>query len=258
MYDNGGWNALYLENHDQARTVSRWGSDKPELRQAAAKMFATFLGLQSGTLFLYQGQELGMSNIPSDWGMEEFRDLETLNHWKELCDIGDEDAKALAKTQYHIKSRDNARTPMQWSTDRHAGFTSGEPWFRVNDSYSTCNAATQVGSAESPFEHWAEILRLRKNLVDIFVYGNFEMVDAANDDVFAYRRTHNGDSVLVVCNFREKETQWLLPSGVQSPRDEDLLISTHGGVVPTSSVHTLSLRPFEALAYAPSRPSSRL
>jgi len=129
MYDNGGWNTLYLENHDQARTISRWGSDKPEYWRDAAKMFATFLGLQSGTLFIYQGQELGMSNIPSDWGMDEFRDLETLNHWHELCESRpDEDhAKALAKLQYHTKSRDNARTPMQWTNGTHTGFTNRQP-----------------------------------------------------------------------------------------------------------------------------------
>lgn len=258
MYENGGWNALYLENHDQARTISRWGSDKPEFRQAAAKMFATFLGLQSGTLFLYQGQELGMSNIPSDWEMEEFHDLETLNHWKELCEVGDEEARALAKAQYHIKSRDNARTPMQWSTERHAGFTSGQPWFRVNDSYTLCNAATQVGVAESPFEYWADVLRLRKQMMDVFVYGNFEMVDAANEDVFAYTRDFKGDSVLVVCNFRERDIQWSIPSGLHSPREDELLISTHGSVMSSPGAHAVSLRPFEAFACTFGRPSSRL
>jgi glycosidase len=258
MYNNGGWNALYLENHDQARTISRWGSDKPEYRQPSAKMFATFLGLQSGTLFLYQGQELGMSNIPSDWGMEEFRDLETLNHWNELCKTRPEDdnAKALAKTQYHIKSRDNARTPMQWTTEPHAGFTSGEPWFRVNDTYTECNASTQIGTSGSPFEHWAAVLRLRKAMADVFVYGDFEMVDAENEDVFAYTRTFNGETVLVVCNFRESPINWSLPAGLRSPKVEELLISTYGDV--KLGPESVLLRPFEAFACTQSRLVSRL
>ncbi|GAB1742541.1 hypothetical protein NU219Hw_g8082t1 [Hortaea werneckii] len=258
MYDNQGWNALYLENHDQARTISRWASDKPEFRQQAAKMFATFLGLQSGTLFLYQGQELGMSNIPSDWSMEEFRDLETLNHWEELCAARpqDEDAKALAKRQYHAKSRDNARTPMQWSNDRHAGFTTGDPWFRVNDTYHQCNADNQVGDPGSPFEHWAAILRLRKSMVDVLVYGSFEMLDAENGDAFAYSRSFHGESIMVVCNFRALSVEWSIPFGTRSPKDETVLISTHGEIYATS--RSVSLRPFESFACTQSRVSSRL
>lgn len=258
MYENGGWNALYLENHDQARTVSRWGSDKPEFRQLAAKMFATFVGLQSGTLFIYQGQELGMTNIPSHWEMEEFRDLETLNHWDELCQTrpDDEDAKALAKVQYHTKSRDNARTPMQWSTDSHAGFTSGKPWFRVNDTFRECNAAAQVGVPGSPFEYWAAILRLRRELASVFVYGDFEMIDAGHEDVFAYTRTFGGESVLVVSNFREHAVDWVLPSAIVSPKQEDMLISTYGSV--QSSRDSVALRPFEAFASRQVRLNSRL
>ena len=258
MYENQGWNALYLENHDQARTISRWASDKPEFRQQAAKMFATFLGLQSGTLFLYQGQELGMSSIPSDWSMDEFKDLETLNHWKELCSARpqDEEAKALAKSQYHAKSRDNARTPMQWSNDRHAGFTTGNPWFRVNDTYNQCNAHDQVGHPDSPFEYWAAILRLRKRKVDVLVYGSFEMLDGDNEDVFAYRRSFHGESIMVVCNFRAVSIEWGIPSGTRSPKDETVLLSTHGEVHSTSK--SVSLRPFESFVCTQSGISSRL
>jgi glycosidase len=221
-------------------------------------MFATFLGLQSGTLFIYQGQELGMSNIPTEWEMNEFRDLETLNHWHELCETrpDDDDAKALAKLQYHTKSRDNARTPMQWSTDKHAGFTSGHPWFRVNDTYTECNAAAQVGVSGSPFEHWSAILRLRKEMANMFVYGDFEMVDAEHEDVFAYTRSYSGESILVVCNFRERPVDWKLPLGMHGVKREQLLISTYGDLL--SDADTVVLRPFEAFAYAQPRVSSRL
>lgn len=257
MYQNHGWNALFLENHDQARTVSRWGSDKPQYREQAAKMFATFLGLQSGTVFLYQGQELGMSNIPDDWEMGEFRDLETLNHWQGLCEAQvDRDSLHVAKKQYHLKSRDNARTPMQWSAEPKAGFTDGDPWFRVNDSYRQCNASSQVGVAGSPYEYWAAILRLRKTMPNVLVYGDFCLVDAENDDVLAYTRTAGDDSVLVACNFRERAVEWTVPRDVFVLSAKHVIASTYqdvhfgGGVV--------RLRPFEAFVCAKGRSYSRL
>jgi glycosidase len=190
--------------------------------------------------------------------MEEFRDLETLNHWNELCETRPEDdeAKALAKIQYHIKSRDNARTPMQWTAEPHAGFTSGQPWFRVNDTYTECNSSTQVGVCGSPFEHWAAVLRLRKSMADVFVYGDFEMVDAENKDVFAYTRSFNGETVLVVCNFRGSAVDWTLPAGLRSPKGEEILISTYGDV--DSGPESVLLRPFEAFACIQPRLVSRL
>jgi glycosidase len=210
-------------------------------------MFATFLGLQSGTVFLYQGQELGMSNIPEHWDMDEFRDLETLNHWNEVCEVrpDDKDLQSITKQQYHIKSRDNARTPMQWTADRHAGFTTGEPWFRVNDTYSACNAEAQVGVQGSSFEYWRSILGLRKQMLDIFVYGDFQMVDTEHEDIFAYERSFKGQSVLVVCNFRQYEVDWILPAGFNT---RNLLISNYNGVDAHESL--VKLRPFEAFAIA--------
>lgn len=258
MYENHGWNAIFAENHDQARTISRWASDEAQYREQASKMFATFLGLQSGTIFLYQGQELGMSNIPEEWGMDEFRDLETLNHWQELQEA-DTDVEALqvAKKQYHLKSRDNARTPMQWSNEEHAGFTTGRPWFRVNDSYQDCNALSQVGVAGSPFEYWAEILRLRKQKPDIFAYGDFQLVDAQNDDIFAYIRSNEDDAVLVVCNFRAKMVEWSVPKSIFPLSARHVLASVFGDVQ-FGADNTVLLRPFEAFVCANGGTCSRL
>ena len=258
MYENNGWNALFLENHDQSRTVSRWGSDLPQYRHLAAKMFATFLGLQSGTLFIYQGQELGMTNIPNEWPMDEFRDIETLNHWREICDTSPDEAslKAVAKTQYHLKSRDNARTPMQWSSERNAGFSSGQPWFRVNDTYTNCNAESQFGFADSSFEHWATILRLRKKMAEVFVYGDFAMVDAENEDIFAYTRSSQHESVMVVCNFRAYTVIWAMTSRTRRVQERDLLVSNYPGlsIIP----HGVELRPFEAFVCRQTHTESRL
>ncbi|KAK5705780.1 hypothetical protein LTR17_021369 [Elasticomyces elasticus] len=210
MHDHGGWNALFLENHDQARTVFRWTSDKPEHRAAAAKMFATFLGFQSG----------------------------------------------FDKAQYHLKSRDNARTPMQWNGGLNAGFTEGEPWFRVNDSYHDCNAESQVGVPGTPFEHWAAILRLRKQEPELFIYGRFEMVDPNHEDVFAYTRSCSNRVDLVVCNFREWSVDWTIPSDVAVGRDFETLIANHGPFMLQGS--TFALRLFEAFVCSLGRVSSHL
>lgn len=258
MQENKGWNALFLENHDQARTVSRWASDSPEHRQNAAKMFATFLGLLCGTLFIYQGQELGMTNIPREWPMSDYHDLETLNHWKELCEstTEDDEARAIAREQYHLKSRDNARTPMQWSREPNAGFSSAAPWFRVNSTYRECNAESQVGVPGSPFEHWALILRLRKAMPGIFVYGKFQTVDEGEDDVFAYTRASRGELALVVCNFRERHVRWKVPPRVLDLKTSHLVAGTHSEPVHEDGV--VHLRPFEAFVLVQMGAFSRL
>ncbi|PVH86004.1 glycoside hydrolase family 13 protein [Cadophora sp. DSE1049] len=247
MIENDGWNALYLENHDQSRTVSRWGSDLPEYRVVAAKMFATFLALQSGTVFVYQGQELGMINAPLERDIYEYKDLETLNAWRDMMTEfpDDKELHRITKREINLKSRDNARTPMQWSDEPHAGFSTATPWQRENESYTSINAASQVGVSNSVFEYWAAILRLRKKHKDIFIYGSFQMLDMENDDVFAYTRTFEKETVLVVVNFRAKNVQWKLPKGVELVK-EGVLVSSYGGVMEMEGV--LSLRPFEAFA----------
>ncbi|CZR44452.1 putative alpha-glucosidase (maltase) [Fusarium proliferatum ET1] len=243
MYKNKGWNALYLENHDQARTVSRWASDKPAYRALSAKMLSTFLCFQSGTVFVYQGQELGMANMPADWEMTEHRDLETLNHWEELKQITGSDAAVLeiARKEYQLKSRDHARTPVQWDSSTNAGFSTATPWIRVNDDYKEWNAAAQVSKPESVFEHWKSALALRKELKHIIVYGDFELLDEENADVFAYARSNGSQKVVVVCSFRDREISWSPPVDLQSGK---VLLANNAEV--NLSQKTISLRPFEA------------
>ncbi|EXK76036.1 trehalose-6-phosphate hydrolase [Fusarium oxysporum f. sp. raphani 54005] len=243
MYKNKGWNALYLENHDQARTVSRWASDKPAYRALSAKMLSTFLCFQSGTVFVYQGQELGMANMPADWEMTEHRDLETLNHWEELKQTTGSDAAVLeiARKEYQLKSRDHARTPVQWDSSTNAGFSATTPWIRVNDDYKEWNAAAQVAKPDSVFEHWKSALALRKELKDIIVYGDFELLDEENDDVFAYARSNGAQKVVVVCNFRDREIPWSPPVDLHSGK---VLLTNNPEV--NLSQKTVNLRPFEA------------
>ncbi|KAK7229855.1 hypothetical protein V2G26_002025 [Clonostachys chloroleuca] len=245
MYKNRGWNALYLENHDQSRTVSRWGSDKVEYRALAAQMFATFLCFQSGTVFVYQGQELGMANMPESWDISEHRDLETLNHWEELNQISPSDAAALAsaRKEYQLKSRDHARTPVQWDSSANAGFTTGTPWIRVNDDYTVYNAESQVSTPGSIFEYWRSSLALRKELRDFIIYGDFELIDADNEDIFTYSRRNNGQKATVVCNFRETKVVWAVPPST-ALRSSKVLLSNYPEA--DLSKETLVLRPFEA------------
>ncbi|KZF23032.1 glycoside hydrolase family 13 protein [Xylona heveae TC161] len=246
MYENDGWNALYIENHDQSRTVSRFASDKPQLRTTAAKMLAHFIAFQAGTLFVYQGQELGMKNVPESWPIEEYRDLETLNHWNELLELfpNDIELQKLTRTQYQLKSRDNARTPIQWNASKHAGFTSGQPWMRVNDDYPQVNAEAQVGVKGSVFSHWAEVLQLRKEYKDIFIYGNFRLLTAEDEQVFAYSRAYEGRGAAVVCNFSDTDVKWTPPAETKLV-EEAILLSNYTGLHKDSEGRIL-LRPFES------------
>ncbi|KAL1296924.1 hypothetical protein AAFC00_004534 [Neodothiora populina] len=249
MIDRDGWNALYLENHDQSRSVSRWGSDLPQFRVACAKMFATFMALQSGTVFIYQGQELGMINLSRERDIGEYRDLETLDRWKEVTERYPRDKRyhEITLEEFQKKSRDHARTPMQWDTTSHAGSSTAEPWQRVNSTYRTCNAAAQVGVSDSVFEFWASILKLRKSHKDVFVYGDFELVDAANEHVFAYIRTSEArEVVLVASNFRTHEAELCLPESWKLRKD-GLLISNFGDLIVRSG-GVVTLRPFEEFA----------
>jgi len=247
MIENDGWNALYLENHDQSRTVSRWGSDLPEFRSYCAKMFATFLALQSGTVFVYQGQELGMINVSEDRDISEYRDLEVVNAWRDMMKQypNDTELHLITKREITLKSRDNARTPMQWDSTKYGGFSSSKPWQKENESYEAINAQSQVGVKGSVFEYWAEVLRLRKSHKDVFIYGDFKLLDPTHNDVFAYVRTFGEEKAIVVANFRKTKVTWKIPEGLVFKEDQ-VLISNYGGFSLQNG--QAELRPFETFA----------
>jgi len=245
MYDNDGWNALYLENHDQPRAVSRFAIDTPELRASSAKMIAAFMGFQAGTPFVYQGQEIGMVNVPKDWPMEEYQDVDCLSHWNLYKDKIDEDTRKEYLRNYQMKSRDNARTPMQWDDSPQAGFTSSsKPWMRLHDNYKTVNAAAQVDDPTSVYHCWRQVLEKRKAHKDIFVYGDFDLVDQPNEKVFAYKRiAADGQTALVVSNFTDGEVKWSAGQGVK-----DLVISTSGLSLEDVKGGDFTLAPCSAVA----------
>ena len=199
-----GWNSLFWNNHDLPRIVSRWGDDGA-FREESAKMLAILLHGLQGTPYIYQGEELGMTNV--DFALEDYRDIETLNLYKERMALGYPEEKIMESIR--AKSRDNARTPMQWEDAPGAGFTTGEPWIPLNPNYRLINAADQADREDSIFACYRQLIRLRKEW-PVFVKGRFVPLDEENPRIFSYERRmeqpdQKGGRLVVVCNFYGEE-----------------------------------------------------
>ncbi|WP_234347275.1 alpha-glucosidase [Streptomyces specialis] len=194
-----GWNSLYWNNHDQPRVVSRYGDDSPGHRARSATMLATVLHLHRGTPYVYQGEELGMANYPFR-SLEEFRDIESLNHYREATAAGEDPARVLEGLR--ARSRDNARTPMQWDASRHAGFTTGTPWLPVNPDHREINAEAQVADPHSVFHHYRRLIQLRHTEPAV-AHGDFHMLAPDDERLYAFVRRHedSGTELLVLGNF---------------------------------------------------------
>ncbi|KAJ5820305.1 Glycoside hydrolase superfamily [Penicillium riverlandense] len=278
MYNNDGWNALYWENHDQPRSIDRYTNAKEEYRLVASKMLAVALTMQAGTPFVYQGQELGMRNVPRSWGIEEYKDIDCLNHWHGMMKQKHFDTKAqeIARQEYQKKSRDNARTPVQWSAAENAGFTGPgvKPWMSINTDYVRVNAEAEVKDPDSTYHFWAAVLGLRKKYLDIFVYGDYKAVDGASEEVYAYTRQYNGSGrtsvshssnllnkveaqvkssegqkALVVCNWTEKDLEWDA-AGNGFAKVKEVLLDNYGSTEEAAqriSGEKWSLKPYEAV-----------
>ena len=229
-----GWNSLFWNNHDLPRIVSRWGNDK-EYRVESAKMLATLLHGLQGTPYVYQGEELGMTNVK--FGIEDYRDIETLNMYKERLEKGY--AKEEIMESIYVKGRDNARTPMQWDDTENAGFTTGTPWIKVNPNYKTINAKSQTSDENSIFTYYKNLIAFRKEY-PVFVDGDFEMLLEENEHLFAYKRTTEDAKLYVFCNFYgETETCDML----EEMKDRKLLISNY------AEREDNILKPYEARMY---------
>ena len=199
------WNSLYFCNHDQPRIVSRLGSEKDEYRELSAKCIATCLHMMQGTPYVYQGEELGMTNTVFN-SVEDFRDLESINAFNELTEKGVISAEELFPKICH-KSRDNARTPMQWDDSDNAGFTTGTPWIAVNPNYTKINAKEQMEREDSVFNYYKKLIALRKDH-EIIVYGDYNLLFPEDKDLFVYERNLGEQKLLVACNFSEKEREF--------------------------------------------------
>ena len=203
--DEVAWNSLYFCNHDQPRIVSRLGDDSDEFREVSAKCIATCLHMMQGTPYVYQGEELGMTNTVFN-SVDDFRDLESINAYKELIESGLYTKEDMFPKIAH-KSRDNARTPMQWDASENAGFTTGTPWIALNPNYKKINVADQLKREDSVFHYYQKLIRLRKEN-EIIVYGNYELLLPEDENIFAYTRTLDNQKLLVVCNFSKSEQKF--------------------------------------------------
>ena len=230
-----GWNSLFWDNHDLPRIVSRWGNDG-QYRVQSAKMLAVVLHGMQGTPYIYQGEELGMTNVKFK-DISEYRDVETLNLYKERL------AKGYTKEEVfqsiYAKGRDNARTPMQWSGQKNAGFTEGTPWIAVNPNYKEINAEEQIGQADSIYEFYRKLIRLRKEY-PVFVDGEFSLLLKEDEQVFAYTREDAAFRMLVCANFSDRTVNCPL---VNEWTDSRILIHNYEGEPKEQ------LRPYEAVIY---------
>lgn len=232
-----GWNSLFWNNHDLPRAVSKYGDDG-QYRIKSAKMLATVLHCMKGTPYIYQGEEIGMTNVQFD-RLEQYQDIESLNFYKVKTEAGvshDEMMHALAEN-----GRDNARTPMQWSAAPHAGFTTGQPWIEVNPNYIDVNTEQDMASNESVYHYYKELIALRKQN-KVIVYGEFTPVLEQHDKVFAYLRHDDSTRILVVANFSGESVTVDLSQF--EGFDIETLVSN--GDINTSKLSELDLQPYDA------------
>lgn len=230
-----GWNSLFWDNHDLPRIVSRWGNDK-EYRVESAKMLAILLHGMQGTPYIFEGEELGMTNV--HYNIEDYRDVEIQNVYKERIAAGYD--KEDVMNSIYAKGRDNARTPMQWDDTENAGFTTGTPWIKVNDNYKTINAKSQIDDPDSIFNCYRKLVSFRKEY-PVLVDGSFKLLLAEDENIFAYERKNADETLLVVCNFYGNTVKMPL---TEEAEDMELLISNYKETEDSSV-----FRPYEARMY---------
>ncbi|WP_340393792.1 alpha-glucosidase [Paenibacillus sp. FSL E2-0190] len=234
-----GWNSLYLNNHDQPRMVSRFGDDG-KYRVISAKMLATLLHTLKGTPYIYQGEEIGMTNVKFT-AIEHYKDIEILNMYREKVTEGGADPNSVLNA-IHIKGRDNARTPMQWDDSANAGFTEGEPWLKVNPNYKEINVEQALADSDSIFYYYQRLLALRKKN-PIMAYGEYKLLLPEHEDIYAYTRTLDDEKWLVLLNFNE--VPQTVDLSAELSKVTELIIGNYPDNAPTREL----LRPYEARVY---------
>jgi oligo-1,6-glucosidase len=238
-----GWNSLYLNNHDQPRMVSRFGNDQ-EYRVESAKMLATFLHMLQGTPYIYQGEEIGMTNVRFD-SIDDYKDIETLNMYREKVIENGEDPQKVMEAIY-AKGRDNARTPFQWDDSENAGFTTGTPWIKVNPNYKEINAKQAVEDPNSIYHYYRKLIQLRKQY-PIVVYGSYDIILPEHEQIYAYTRTYKNEKLLVILNFSADQPIFELPKDITF-KTKELLISNYD-MNDEETIETFTLKPYEARVY---------
>lgn len=238
--DGEGWNSLFWNNHDLPRIVSRWGNDK-EYRVESAKMLATLLHGMKGTPYIYQGEELGMTNIKFE-SIDMYDDIEIHNMYKERIAQGYKHEDVMESI--YAKGRDNARTPMQWNDSDFGGFSTVEPWLGVNPNYKTINAKNALEDKNSIFYHYKKLIEIRKES-DTIIYGDYELLNPEDENIFAYTRELNGEKLLIVCNFKENPAKFVFEENLD--KTPKILLSNYEDS--SINIDNLNLRPYEAIMY---------
>jgi trehalose-6-phosphate hydrolase len=243
MNKGGGWNALFWCNHDQPRIVSRYGNDG-EYRERSAKMLATTIHMMQGTPYIYQGEEIGMTN-PKFERIEDYRDVESLNIFKLKREEGQSEEEILEILKH--KSRDNSRTPVQWTSETNAGFTSGTPWIPVASNYPEINVESALRDKDSVFYHYQKLTQLRKQY-DIITDGDYQLILEDHPEIFSYIRNGVSEKLLVVNNFYAGETKFELPENMDfDSYSSEILLSNYKDS--DVNIRNLKLRPYESVVY---------
>lgn len=238
MEKNNAWNAVFWCNHDQPRVISRFGSDD-KYHKESGKMLATLIHCLRGTPYIYQGEEIGMTN-PHFKSIEQYRDVESLNHYQILQDKGMTKEQALMILDVH--SRDNSRTPMQWDDSINAGFTTGTPWIQTADNYTEINVKNSLEDKDSIFYYYQKLIQLRKNY-DVIAYGDIKPLLREDKRVFAYERNYKGQKLIVICNF------YLTTYEIELPYDLSNYKCILNNYKNEAKAKKIALKPYETLVY---------
>lgn len=244
MYGCNGWNSLYWSNHDQARTVTRFGNESEEYRVISAKMLGTVLHMMQGTPYIYEGEELGMTNAFFD-KIEDYRDIEALDIFKDFTGRKGFSEKETLEL-LRLKSRDNSRTPMQWDASENAGFTEGTPWIKVIENYKEINAKACIEDPDSVFYYYQKLIKLRHEM-PVITEGQYKLLDPDNEKIYTYLRKGEDESLLVIANFTDETLSYEVDEQVQA-RESNLLISNYKDA-PEKFANHLTLKPYEVYVY---------
>ncbi|HAT4364181.1 alpha-glucosidase [Clostridium perfringens] len=236
-----GWNALFIENHDIPRVVSTWGNDKEYLTECA-KAFGAIYFLQKGTPFIYQGQELGMTNVKYH-SISEYDDVKTINTYNERIESGVSEEIALKEAW--VTSRDNSRTPMQWNSNKNAGFTCGKPWIGVNENYKTINVEVEERDENSVLNFYKKLIRLKKSN-EALIYGVYDLILEEDENIFAYTRTLNNHKFLIMANLTEEKAKYIYEK--EKLNSKDLILNNYE-VCAHENLTEFTLKPYECRVY---------
>ena len=240
-----GWNSLYWDNHDQPRFVSRFGNDDSKYRKLSATMLATVLFFQQGTPFIYQGDEIGMTNVAFD-SIDSYKDIEAHNMYLKFSNMGLSNDEIM--NYIHNKSRDNARTPMQWNSNLFAGFSCVDPWIELNPNYSKINVENDMNSDFSIHDYYKKLIKYRKGN-EIVRDGDFKEIGLEDSDIFSYTRTYKGKTLLVLGSFSDKKVCYNMPNNLQKFKRELVISNYNDNIEQNKDASTLYLRPYEALVF---------